>query len=181
MWKHIQKWNSIYSSQNFSRECRYYEIFKRVFVTVSTSCKKEDNLCLHAICQHAAALFNLNLRLWIERLDVSGRFHVRIFLKFACITIIHKSTLKRWKNVILQHIFYERKKSKICKSKCPKLRANFVKTNSSNFEHLDWLMANNKTNFAISQSKCSIWEIGFYKIDLEMILTHKKSKLSYHK
>ena len=65
--------------------------------------------------------------------------------------------------------------------KMSKTKGKFCQDKFLKCEHLDWLMANNKTNFAISQSKCSIWEIGFYKIDLEMILTHKKSKLSYHK
>ena len=42
-----------------------------------------------------------------------------------------------------------------------KTKGKFCQDKFLKFEHLDWLMANNKTNFAISQSKCSIWEIGF--------------------
>ena len=115
-----------------------------------------------AICQPAAAVFNLNLRLWIERLDVSGRFHVRIFfLKSACITIIHKSTLKRWKKCYFATYFSWAKQVKNMQIKMSKTKGKFCQDKFLKFEHLDWLMANNKTNFAISQSKCSIWEIGF--------------------
>ena len=44
--------------------------------------------------------------------------------------------------------------------KMSKTKGKFCQDKFLKFEHLDWLMANNKTNFAISQSKCSIWEIG---------------------
>ena len=54
-----------------------------------------------------------------------------------------------------------------------KIKGKFCQDKFLKFEHLDWLMSNNKTNFAISQSKCSIWEIGFYKIDLSTVSVPK--------